>query len=219
MPIDLISAFVGFILTLLVLSYLIGDNPLYRIAIYVFVGVASGYAAVVAWQYVLLPRLIQPLASANPAQLVLVIVPLVLSLSLLTKLSPRIAWLGGFAMALMVGVGAATALSGAVLGTLIPQSRAAMGAFTLPGPLGFLQGVFMLMGTVLTLAYFQFSASRAADGTVKRNAFFEIMAWGGRVFIAVTLGVLFAGVYLSALTALLERLSSLINFVKALLGL
>lgn len=219
MPIDLLSAFVGFILTLLVLSYLIGDNPLFRVAIYVFVGVASGYAAVAAWQYVLLPRLFQPLASTDPAQLVWVIVPLVLSLSLLTKLSPRIAWLGGFAMALMVGVGAATALSGAVLGTLIPQSRAAMSAFTLPGAFGFLQGVFMLAGTVLTLAYFQFSASRTADGTVKRNALFEILAWGGRVFIAVTLGVLFAGVYLAALTALLERLSAMINFVKALLGL
>lgn len=218
MPIELISGFVGFILTLLVLSYLIGDNPLFRSAVYVFVGVASGYAAVAAWHYVLLPRLFQPLASADPAQLTFVIVPLVLSLTLVTKLSPRIAWLGGFAMALMVGVGAATALSGAVIGTLIPQTRAAMDIVQ-PGPLGFVQGVFALVGTVLTLAYFQFSASRAADGTAKRNVIFELLAWGGRVFIAITLGVLFAGAYLAALTALLERLSALVTFVKSLLGI
>lgn len=219
MPIELISGFVGFLLTLLVLSYLIGDNPLFRATIYMFIGVASGYAAAVAWQYVLLPKLFMPLGSADPTQLAFVIVPLVLSLSLVTKLSPRIAWLGSVAMALLVGVGAATALSGAVIGTLIPQSRAAMDAFTLPGALGFLQGVFMLAGTVLTLAYFQFSASRAADGTVKRNVIFEVLAWGGRVFIAITLGVLFAGVYLAALTALLERMSAMIMFVKSLLGL
>jgi hypothetical protein len=218
MPIELISGFVGFILTLLVLSYLIGDNPLFRSAVYVFVGVASGYAAVAAWHYVLLPRLFQPLASADPAQMTFVIVPLVLSLTLVTKLSPRIAWLGGFAMALMVGVGAATALSGAVIGTLIPQTRAAMDIVQ-PGPLGFVQGVFALVGTVLTLAYFQFSANRAADGTAKRNVIFELLAWGGRVFIAITLGVLFAGVYLAALTALLERLSALVTFVKSLLGI
>lgn len=218
MPIELISGFVGFILTLLVLSYLIGDNPLFRSAVYVFVGVASGYAAVAAWHYVLLPRLFQPLASADPAQLTFVIVPLVLSLTLVTKLSPRIAWLGGFAMALMVGAGAATALSGAVIGTLIPQTRAAMDIVQ-PGPLGFVQGVFALVGTVLTLAYFQFSASRAADGTAKRNVIFELLAWGGRIFIAITLGVLFAGVYLAALTALLERLSALVTFVKSLLGI
>jgi len=45
------------------------------------------------------------------------------------------------------------------------------------------------------------------------------LAWGGRVFIAITFGVLFAGVYMAALTAMLERLSSIINFVKPFLGL
>jgi len=77
----------------------------------------------------------------------------------------------------------------------------------------------MLAGTVLTLIYFQFTAQRAADGTVKRNAILEVLAWGGRVFIAITFGVLFAGVYMAALTAMLERLSSMINFVKPLFGL
>ena len=77
----------------------------------------------------------------------------------------------------------------------------------------------MLAGTVLTLIYFQFSAKRAADGSVRRNIIIEIPAWGGRVFIAITFGVLFAGVYMAALTAMLERLSSVINFVKPLLGL
>ncbi len=38
------------------------------------------------------------------------------------------------------------------------------------------------------------------------------MAWLGRIFIAITLGVLFAGVYMAALTAMIERLSSILNF-------
>ncbi len=219
MPIEFLSAVVGFILTLMVLSYLIGDNPLFRIAVHLFIGAASGYAALAAWHYVLLPKLIQPLGSADPSQLVMVLIPLVLCFTLLAKLSPRISWLGSFAMALLVGVGAATALSGAVMGTLIPQSRAAMNAFATPGFTSFVQGVFMLGGTALTLVYFQFGASRAADGTVKRNALVELLAWLGRIFIVVTLGVLFAGVYLAALSALLERLSAMINIVKSLLGL
>jgi len=106
-----------------------------------------------------------------------------------------------------------------VVGTLIPQSRAAMDAFVPLTVTRLLEGGIMLGGTILTLAYFQFSASRAADGSVKRNVIFEMLAWGGRVFIAITFGVLFAGVYMAALTALLERLSAMINFVKALLGL
>ena len=35
------------LLTLMVFSYLIGDNPLFRIAVYLFIGVSSGYAATV----------------------------------------------------------------------------------------------------------------------------------------------------------------------------
>ena len=216
--IESISAFIGLFLTLTVFSYLIGDNLLFRLAIYLFIGVSSGYAATVIWTSVLLPKL-QALSLDNPTQLVMGGIPFLLGATLLAKLSPRTAGLGSFAMALLVGVGAATALSGAVVGTLLPQSRAAMDVFTLATAGQFIRGVFLLVGTVLTLAYFQFSARRAPDGTVKRNAIFEVLAWGGRVFIAITFGVLFAGVYMAALTALIERLSTMINFVKSLAGL
>lgn len=218
MPIEFLSAALGLILTLLIFSYLIGDNPLFRLTIYLFIGVSSGYAAAVVWHSVLSPRLSQ-LTLGDPVQLLLGGLPFLLGLTLVAKLSPRTAGLGGFAMALLVGVGAATALSGAVVGTLIPQSRAAMDAFVPLTVTRLLEGGLMLGGTVLTLAYFQFSASRAADGSVKRNVIFEILAWGGRVFIAITFGVLFAGVYMAALTAMLERLSAIINFLKPLFGL
>jgi len=217
MSIELISAIIGLVLTLMVFSYLIGDNVLFRLAIYLFIGVSSGYATTVIWTSVLLPKL-QQLSLDNPTQLVMGGIPFLLGLTLLAKLSPRTAGLGSFAMALLVGVGAATALSGAVVGTLIPQSRAAMDMFALPNPGQFIRGLFMLGGTILTLAYFQFSAKRAPDGSVKRNAIFDILAWGGRIFIAITFGVLFAGVYLAALTAMIERLSAIINIAKSFLG-
>lgn len=218
MPIEVISAVIGFLLTLMVFSYLIGDNPMFRIAVYLFIGVASGYAAVVVWHNVLVPKLFDQLAG-SPTQLALTAVPLILSVSLLAKLSPRISWLGNFAMALLVGVGAATALGGALVGTLIPQAEAAMDAVSASTVFGVIEGLVMLAGTILTLAYFQFGANRAADGAVKRNAIVELLAWAGRIFIAVTFGVLFAGVYMTALTAMIERLSSVINLVKSLLGL
>jgi hypothetical protein len=129
-------------------------------------------------------------------------------------------------MAILVGVGAATALGGAVLGTLIPQSAAAIEAFDLRSASNgaealfkLIEGVVMLAGTVFTLGYFQFTAGRAADGTPKRNAILEGMAWVGRVFIAITLGVFFAGVYTAALTAMIERLSSMVNFIRQLMGI
>ena len=40
----------------------------------------------------------------------------------------------------------------------------------------------------------------------------EFCASVGRIFIGITLGTIFAGVYAAALTALIERISALINF-------
>jgi hypothetical protein len=59
---DPVGALIGFVLTLMVLSYIIGDNFLFRLAIHIFIGVASGYAAVliisnVIWNQVLVPLL------------------------------------------------------------------------------------------------------------------------------------------------------------------
>jgi hypothetical protein len=218
MSIEVISAVFGFLLTLMVFSYLIGDNPMFRIAIYLFIGVASGYAAAVIVRDVLFTKF-QSLPLNNPAQLLIGLIPFLLAATLLAKLSPRISWIGNFAMAVLVGVGAATALGGALTGTLLPQAESAMGAFNTSSMFGLLEGGVMLTGTVLTLAYFQFGAKRAEDGTVRRTAIFESLAWLGRIFIAITFGVLFAGVYMAALTAMIERLSSIINLVKSLLGL
>lgn len=67
----------------------------------------------------------------------------------------------------------------------------------------------MLVGTVGTLAYFHFGAHRKEDGSVKRNGMIELIAWVGKLFVALTLGVLFAGVYAAALSALIERIQSL----------
>lgn len=218
MPIDLISGAIGFLLTVMVFSYLIGDNPLFRIAVYLFIGIASGYAAAVIVNNVLFAKF-QSLPLNDPVQLAIGLIPFLFAATLLAKLSPRLSWLGTFAMAVLVGVGAATALGGALVGTLIPQAGAAMEAMNSRSLLDLLEGGVMLAGTIATLAYFQFGAKRASDGTVKRNAILEALAWLGRIFIAVTLGVLFAGVFMAALTAMIERLSSIINFVSSLLGL
>jgi hypothetical protein len=221
MSLELISALIGFLLTLMVFSYLIGDNPLFRVAIYLFIGVSSGYAATVIVNYVLIPRL-GSLQGNDVNQLILVAIPLLFGITLFAKLSPRFSWIGNFAMAVLVGVGAAVAIGGALLGTLMPQLGSAISMFDLRAAGGvarLLQGVVMLGGTVFTLASFHFSAGRAADGSPKRNSIIEGIAWVGRLFIAITLGVLFAGVYMSALTAMIERLSFVVDFIRQLAGI
>ena len=206
----LVPLLVSFLLTLMVFSYILRDNPLFRLAIHLFIGVAAGYAGAVAWNGVIVPLMISPFYTAFAGGgldvLLLALPPFFLGLLLLGKLSDRLAWLGSPTMAFLVGVGAATAIGGAVLGTLFPQISASTNILNL-------EGAFILLGTVLTLVYFQFSVRAQPDETPRRSQVWEIAGWGGQVFIAVTFGVIFAGVYSAALTALIERWSFILDFL------
>jgi len=99
-----------------------------------------------------------------------------------------------------------------VTGTIFPQTGAAIDEV---GRNSF-EGVLMLFGTISTLIYFQFSAKRGDDGEYRRNLLTRIFSFIGKVFIAITFGVLFAGVYSAALTAFIERLDFLSSFITSL---
>jgi hypothetical protein len=195
----------------------IGDNPLFRIGVYIFVGVSAGYIAAIAFWQVLMPRLVTPLMNGN----LFMVVPLLFAVLILMKVSPNLASLARFAMAFIVGVGAAVTIAGAVTGTLIPQVMGTINAFDLnlaaargiPVMEVIFNGVFILAGTIFSLAYFHFGARPKADGTMQRLSLIELAAWIGRIFIGITLGAVFAGVFSAALTAFIERIHSLIQFI------
>jgi hypothetical protein len=222
---DLIGAILGFIFTLLVFSYVIGDNPLFRLAIHIFIGVAAGFSTIMAVNNVLLPRLILPLFEGTTAERVLALVPLVLGGLLLTKISPRWSPLGNLPVAFLVGVGAAAAVGGAVIGTLFPQVYASInlldlqtaGAMDTNLGLKLVNAVIILIGTLATLAYFHFGVGSRAQPPSQVQVWLTSSGQVGQVFIAVTLGFIFAGIYSAAMVALVERMNFLVNFVRPLL--
>jgi hypothetical protein len=215
-PLDMLSAAVAFLVTLMILSYLVGDNPAFRVAVHVFVGVAAGYVAAVAWWQVLTPKVVIPLVWGTSTERAALALPALLIGMLLMKVWPPLTRLGMPAMGVLVGAAAAVAIGGAVQGTLIPQTVATVNSFdlqTLAHPDLLAYALLVVLGVVTTLAYFHFGARVGADGTVHRFGPLQILASVGGIFIALTLGVLFAGVYSSALTALIERLHFLAGFL------
>jgi hypothetical protein len=212
---DFVAGLIAFLFTLMILSYLIGDNPLFRIAIYIFVGVSAGYVAVVAWWQVLWPDVVVPALVGNAMQRALLPVPILLGGLLLMKAWPSLARLGMPAMGFLVGVGTAVAIGGAVTGTLLPQINATISAFDVQRFASvetLIDGILVLAGVVATLAYFHFGARSMPDGSVRRFRLIEMIAFVGSIFVAITLGVLFAGVYSASLTAMIERLHFLGTF-------
>ncbi len=223
---DLITGIISLIFTLLIFSYLIGDNPLFRIAVYLFVGVSAGYVAAIAVWQVIVPRLVYPILFGSINEKIFAAIPLLGGLFILMKVSSRLAGAARMTMAFLVGAGAAVTIAGAVAGTLIPQMNATINIFDLKaaaannisGVEAAGNGVIIILGTVLSLAYFHFGAKPKADGSMRRLGLIEIAAWLGRIFIGITLGAIFAGVYAASLTALIERIASIINFITTLLG-
>lgn len=218
---DFINGAIAFLLTILIFSYLIGDNPLFRIAIYLFIGVSAGYIAAITWHQVLWPRLFQPFFGGDWATLFLAVIPLLLGALMLGKLSPRLAHLGNLPMAFLVGIGAAVAIGGAVTGTLLPQTINTLDLLSTwratPNPwerIG--EGLIILGGMVTTLTFFHYGVKASPLGP-RRNRLITILAWIGQIFLAITLGVLFAGVFAAAMTALVERWIFILSFLRRIL--
>lgn len=212
----LIGGLVGVILTLLVFSRLLGDNPAFRLVQYLFVGVSLGYAFVVVYHQVLRPQTLSLIADLNnPFGLGLRLIPFVLGLLLITRLTSRqnASWLANIPLALLFGVGAALALGGALVGTLMPQlldTARPVGS----DPLRTVGAVLLVLGVVLTLCYFYFTVPRETAGG-------RVVAFGaliGRWLLMVAFGFFFAGAVLTYLTALNERLGFLVGWFSGLLG-
>lgn len=219
---ELLLSVVSFLITVMILSYLLGDNPAFRIAVYLFIGVSAGYAGAVAWHQVIYPRLILPILSGSVLERGLAVIPLLGGVLLLMKISPRTARLGNLPLAFLVGVGAAAAVGGSVLGTIFPQIQAAIGSFSAfrwdTNRLKYLiEGFFMLIGTITALAYSHFGAISTPDGP-RQLRLVRFLGRVGQVFVAITLGVIFAGVFTAAMSAWIERMNSILAFFKGLRG-
>jgi len=218
-PLDTLGVILSFFFTILVLLYAFGDNTFFRLAIHIFIGVAAGYAGAVALRGVLLPRL----SNLTNIQFFIAIGMVAL---LVMKISPRTAFLGNPVSGLLVGVGAAIAIGGAIQGTLIPQVAGASNFYN-PELLWqsvqrsdfatvmrlIFEGSVVLVGTISTLVHFHFSAKHVPDQIPQQPSAIRVIGWVGQAFIAITFGVLFAGVYSATLVALVERLYFIKDFV------
>lgn len=205
---DILAGWVGFVLTLLIFSYLLADNFLYRLTVYVFVGVAAAYTAVVAVEGVLLPWLRGTIFAPAPqvGQIVLGLVPLLVGGLLLLKAVPALAPVGNLGLGFLIGIGTAVALIGTISGTLIPQVYAA-GAVIGDN---LINGLITILGTITTLLYFQYLSVKRPDGEVTRPLFLRVAGAIGQIFLIVTFASLYAGAILSSLSIVSERIAFLL---------
>jgi FtsH-binding integral membrane protein len=212
---DTVLNVIAVALTLMVLSRILGDNPLFRAAQYLFVGASLGLAFVIAYHQVLRPAALS-LSSGSTPSLVLYGVPLALGLLLLPRISggQRLSWLANIPLALIFGVGAALALGGAILGTIVPQILDT--TRPVDGSTAQLAGLIVLVvGTVVTLSAFYYTVPREG-GAGRLVAGAAVL---GHWVLMVAFGFFFASAVQTYLSALTERLGFVIATLRGLIGL
>ncbi len=181
------------ILTLAIYSFLAGDNPFYRFAEHLLVGLTIGYTLVVTVKSVIWPEAIQPIARGEVGAAI----PLVLGALILLRLIPRWAGWSRIPLALIVGGGAGVAIPAMLKARVLDQMAATVaGASTW-------SGWFILIGVVTTLTYFVFTRAQTGGwGTSARL---------GRYFMMAFFGATFAYTVMSRVALLIGRLEFLLG--------
>jgi len=124
-----VATWVAALVTVGVWAYLVGERRIFRLAQHLLIGLATGYLVLLAVREVLMPRLLQPLASDLAANPLLWVALALCALMAAARWLPR--GVVALPVAVLVAGTAAFALGGAVAGTLLPQLGATLVA---PGP-------------------------------------------------------------------------------------
>jgi len=120
--VDLVGFWLGIFLTFCILSFLYKDNPIYKFAEHVFIGVSIGYVVTKQYYDTLRPKLIDNLVEGRLWYLL----GLALSLMLLAKLWRRWGWVGRWPIAFVVAFYAGLQVNGMAQGDLGKQLDRAM---------------------------------------------------------------------------------------------
>ncbi|OGO04397.1 MAG: hypothetical protein A2Y73_09090 [Chloroflexi bacterium RBG_13_56_8] len=217
---ELIGTWVAALLTLAVLSYILGNNPAFRVAEYLFVGIAAGYAAALSWTQMLWPRL--QLLLSDPLAHWPYGVFFLLGILLLGRGLKFTSSLANLPLGVLFGTGAALALGGALTGSLVPQIGA---TFISMNPAQYGQGLvgwafaldalLLVVGTIAVLSYFHFAGRGQGRLQAVWHGLLGTLGSAGRGLIMIVFGALFAGAVLSFFTILNSRLVFLRDWIAA----
>ncbi len=187
----------GAFLTLATFSFLYKDNPFYKIAEHLVVGVSAGYFVVILWHNGLVPNLFSRLADGDAYFLWLnsskpwYIIPAFLGALMWTRFSRNYSWISRWPLGLYIGIGTGVAIPLEMSNRVNKQLYATMsqldwgnfwGNSFLDSTAGFSQ-VIIFAGAIAALFYFFFSKAHSGlFGGVARFGIWILMIGFGASF-------------------------------------
>ena len=207
---DILGVWLLVLMTLCILSYLYGDNPFYKIAEHIFVGVSAGYVFALTWWDQVWPnlfgRLFPNYVQAGFEFSAIYIIPLILGVFMLLRLVPSLSWLARIAIAYIVGMAAGLKFYVYVNSNILMQIQNSAIDFTKSGWEIF-NHLLILLGVISALVYFFFSKEH--KGTVGK------ISKIGIYFLMIKFGASFGFAVMGRISLLIGRFEDLINYSSA----
>ena len=193
------------LLSLAVFSFLYKDNPLYRFAEHLFVGVANGYAVTFYWHNILMPTLFDPLFRQGR---LLYIIPFIIGILYFTRFIPRVSWLVRIPIGITIGYYVGASIPATVQAFIIKQIQGTIltthnfQAWN-AGSWGIVWSVIVFLGVLCSLSYFYFSKEhKGVLGVTSRI---------GIVFVMIGFGAAFGYTVMARVSLLIGRLQFLLG--------
>jgi len=225
---EIFGVWLAAFLTLAILSLVIKENPVYRFAEHIFVGVSAGYGIMNAFNQAIWPQIAQGIRDSKYVILklgtfnflgqevpfltlgqVVVIVGAILGLMMLTKLeifgyvAPNLRWLSLYPLAVTIGIYTGIGLTATFQGFIFPQIQASfLPLWTDNAFVTFSNWVF-LIGVITSILYFFFST--------EQKGIMKPIVNVGIVFIMVAFGASFGYTVMGRISLLLGRIYFLLH--------
>jgi len=221
-------------LTLCIFSFLYRDNPFYRFAEHLIVGISAGYWIAILYHTSLMVLWVNPLYDSVAAfgnsegsvagkigMLIVNISPGAIGVLMFSRFFKKISWISRWPIAYYLGVSAGIALPLYLQSFVIRQVAANMidprSVFAMifmgQGVANFIQGIgeiIIIIGSICGLAYFYFSA--------EHKGVFGVAARLGIWILMIGFGATFGYTVMARISLLVGRLYYLIEWVTALSG-
>ena len=189
---EILGIWIAALLTLALYSFLYKDNPVYKLAEHIFVGISAGYWLARSYRDVVLPNLWNPLMEGN----FLLLIPAMLGVMMLMRLLPKIGWISRWSLSFIIGMGSGYFLITYLQTNAMDQVRATF------VPLNSVNNILLVVGVLTGLVYFFFSK--------EHKGIFGVSAKVGIYFLMVAFGASFGYTVMARISLLIGRMQFLL---------
>jgi len=200
---EIVGIWLGALVTLCLYSFLYRDNPFYKFAEHLFVGMSAGYWVIYSIFNVLIPNWWDNMLPEGGGFNLVWVIPGVFAMFMLARMVPKIAGLSRLALGMIVGTGAGLNMLTFFQSNALAQVKGTIFSVATGGVWSVFSSLVLVVGVVSGLVYFFFS--KAHTGMVGRTANVGI------TILMVAFGASFGYTIMARLSLLIGRCTFLLE--------